>query len=65
MKEIKKKGKLYVRPLSVMVCMSESYCLLTGSKTVHGDHESADDDESYAKPNNWDWQDNCKNGWDD
>ena len=47
------------------VSMSESYCLLTGSKTVHGDHESANDDESYAKPNNWDWQDNCKNGWDD
>lgn len=57
-KEIKKNNKLYVRPLLDVVFVSENCSLLTGSKTVSGDHEPALDDPSYAKSYNWEFQDN-------
>ena len=36
--------------------------LLSGS--VHGDHQSADDDDAYAKQYDWGFQDSDENDWD-
>ena len=63
MKEKEKKSRTYVKPLSVVVSANMGCHLLSGS--VNGDHESADDDESYAKQANWGLQDLDETDWED
>ncbi|MGP1378672.1 MAG: lytic murein transglycosylase [Prevotella veroralis] len=61
MKEIEKKGKPYVQPLVVLVRTNTENQLLAGS--VQGDHESAGNDEAYAKQYSWDIQEVDNNDW--
>ena len=49
MGEFKKKGRPYIAPMFTIVSVNDDCPLLRTS--VKGDHESADDDDAYAKPN--------------
>jgi len=45
--KLEKAVKLYITPVSVVMNIDAGCQLLSGS--VHGDHQSADDDDAYAK----------------
>ena len=59
--QIEKKGKPYVQPSVVLVRANTENQLLAGS--VQGDHESAGNDEAYAKQYSWDIQEADNNDW--
>lgn len=59
--QIEKKGKPYVQFLVVLVRTNTGNQLLAGS--VQGDHESAGNDEAYAKQYSWDIQEVDNNDW--
>lgn len=62
MEDIKKKGRPYVEPLSVIISINAECQLLRTS--VEGDHIPAEDDGSYAKQGIWDAEDFEENDWD-
>ena len=59
--QIEKKGKPYVQPSVVLVRANTENQLLAGS--VQGDHESAGNDEAYAKQYSWDIHEADNNDW--
>ena len=60
--KLEKAVKLYITPVSVVMNVDTGCQLLSGS--VHGDHQSADDDDAYAKQYDWGLQDSDENDWD-